>query len=76
MPSRACDNSALAGGIPAFENDNGPFSGPEIGLLDRLHDTLHRFQPALIARKPNRWMLGDLGQRGALGDNEIFPLHS
>jgi hypothetical protein len=37
---------------------------------------LHRFQPALIVCKLDRWMLGDLGQHRALNDNKIFGLHA
>jgi hypothetical protein len=54
----------------------GSFTGPKIGLLDRLHDKLHRFQAALIVCKLDRWMLGDLGQRRALNNNKIFGSHT
>jgi hypothetical protein len=63
-------------GIPSFEDNNRPFSGLEICLLDRLHDKLHRLQPALIICKPNGGMPGGFGQCGTFNDNKILGLHT
>src|SRR5262249_15290754 len=75
-PTEPAYNSALPCGVPSFEQDNGTFTGPEIGLLDRLHDGLHRFQPTLIVCKPNRWMRGNLCQRRASNDNKVLGFHA
>jgi len=74
-PSEPADNSALARRIPSFEDDNGSFSGAKICLLDRLHDGLHRLQPALVVFKPDCWMPGNFIQRGTFDDNKIFRFH-
>jgi hypothetical protein len=75
-PAEPTNDSTLARGIPSFEDNNRPFSGLEICLLDRLHDELHRLQPALIICKPNGGMPGGFGQCGTFDDNKILGLHT
>ena len=55
-------------------SNNGAFTSAEIDLFDRLQDRLSRIQPALVVRKPDRWMLGDFGQLRPPNDQKIFRL--
>jgi hypothetical protein len=69
-PAEAAHDAALAGGVPAFENDDRALRRAEIGLLDELEHPLQRGQPALVVGEVELGMVDDVGEPRPTRDDE------
>ena len=74
-PAKAANDAALAGGIPSLKHEDRPLRGPEIGLLDKLKDSLKRRQTPLVIGEVHFGKFADLRQPWAAHDDEILRIH-
>ena len=71
-PAEAAHDAALAGGVPALEDDDRALRRAEIGLLDELQHALQRSEPPLVVGEVEPRMFDDVGEPRPPRDDKVL----
>jgi hypothetical protein len=74
-PAEPADDTAFAGGIPSLEDDERPFRGPQIGLLNELQRALQRRETPLVIGEIHFRVRLDRRETRPARDDEAPGLH-